>query len=77
MARCRARSPLLAIATAVLAAGVYLLALELLISRFASRALYPGWSLVAFGCILPVVLVLLALRRWLRRHPEVRRLFHV
>jgi hypothetical protein len=71
------RSPLPTIAVAVLAAGLYLLALELLISRFASRALYPGWSLVAFGCILPVVLVLLVLHRWLRRHPEVRRLFHV
>jgi len=73
----RRAPPLPAIALALLAAGLYLLGMELLLSRFASRRLYPGWSLVAFGCLLPVALVLLFLHRWLRHHPEVRKLFHL
>ena len=57
--------------------GLYLLGLEQILNRWASRATAPGWSLVAFGCILPVVLVLLFLRRSLRSRPELKKLFHL
>lgn len=75
--RGRLRAPLPATALALLAAGLYLVGLEQILNRHASRALWPGWSLVALGCILPVALVLLFLHRWLRQHPEVLRLFHL
>ncbi len=75
--RKRLRAPLPATALALLGAGLYVLGLEQILNRHASRSFSPGWSLIALGCILPVALVLLFLHRWLKQHPEVRRLFHV
>ncbi len=76
-ARGRAGAPLSATALGLLAVGLYLLGLEQILNRYAARVTAPGWSLVAFGCILPVVLVLLFLRRSLRSRPELRKLFHL
>ncbi len=73
----RRRPPLQVTALALLAAGLYLLGLEQILNRHLSRPFAPGWSLVAFGCIVPVVLVLLFLQRSLRSRPELRRLFHM
>ncbi len=75
--RGRLRTPLPATALSLMGAGLYLVGLEQILDRYASRELSPGWSLVALACILPVALVLLFLHRWLRQHPEVRRLFHM
>jgi hypothetical protein len=73
----RRRPPLQLTALALLAAGLYLLGLEQILNRYLSRSVAPGWSLVAFGCIVPVVLVLLFLHRSLRSRPELKRLFHL
>jgi len=72
------RSPFAAIAASLLAAGVFAFGLEVLLDRFLEGHIHPGWSLVALGSVLPVVLLLLYLRKWYRqRQVELQKLMHL
>ncbi len=53
-AAARRRPPLQVLALALLAAGLYLLGLEQILNRYASRALAPGWSLRSMMSAWPV-----------------------
>lgn len=72
------RSPFAAIAAALLAAGALAVGVELLLNRFLDRGWHAAWSLVALGCVLPLVALLLYLRTWYRqRQDELRKLLHL
>lgn len=72
------RSPFAAIAAALLAAGVFVVGLELLLDRFHGGRAHLGWSLIALGSLLPLVLLLLYLRTWYRhRQAELQKLLHL
>jgi hypothetical protein len=76
--RKRERSPLMAVAIAMLAAGLFLVGLELILNGYLYNRFFVSWSVVALACVLPSVLLLLHLRRWFRkRESEIRRLFHL
>ena len=53
--------------TAILAAGLFVVGLELLLNRYRDHRWFVSWSAVAFVCALPLVALLLYLRRWLKR----------
>ena len=57
---------------------MFVVGLELLLNRYLENRWFVSWSLVAFVCMLPLVLLLLYLRRWLRaRQGEIRKLLHL
>lgn len=71
-------SPFTTIATAVLAAGVFAVGLELLLNRYLDQRWFVSWSAVALVCTLPLVLLLLYLRKWFRlRRAEIQKLLHM
>jgi hypothetical protein len=71
-------SPLAAIALGVFAAGLLAQGVELAVNRFLTGVYFVSWSFVAFACVLPLVLLLLSVRRWVRKHrPEIEKLFHM
>lgn len=71
-------SPFAIIAAGLFAAGVFVVGLELLLSRFFDHRWSVSWSAVVFGCLLPLVSLLLYLRKWLKqRQAELRKLLHV
>lgn len=71
-------SPFAIIATAMLAAGLFVLGLELLLNRHFAGRLFVSWSAVAFACTLPLVVLLSYLRRRFKsRQEELRKLFHL
>jgi hypothetical protein len=71
-------SPFAATAAAMVAAGVFVLGLELLLNSYRDQRWFVSWSAVAFVCMLPLVLLLLYLRSWLRaRRGEIRKLLHL
>ncbi len=66
------------IAVTMVAAGVFVAGLELLLNRHLDDRWIVSWSLVAFLCMLPLILLLLYLRRWLgARQGEIRKLLHL
>ena len=72
------RSPFAAIAASLLAAGVFAFGLEVLLDHFLEGHMHPGWSLVALGSVLPLVLLLLYLRKWYQqRQAELQKLMHL
>jgi hypothetical protein len=71
-------SPVATIAAALVAAGVFVVGLELLLNSYLDHRWFVSWSAVAFVCMLPLVVLLLYLRRWLRaRQGEIRKLLHL
>lgn len=73
-----ALSPFATIAAALLASGLFVVGLELLLNSYFDRRWFVSWSAVAFVCMLPLVSLLLYLRKWLRqRQAEIRKLLHV
>jgi hypothetical protein len=71
-------SPVATIAAALVAAGVFVVGLELLLNSYLDHRWFISWSAVAFVCMLPLVFLLLYLRRWLRaRQEEIRKLLHL
>jgi hypothetical protein len=76
--RRRRRSPFAAIATVLLASGVFAVGLDLFINRYLGQRWSIGWSAVVFACLLPVIALLLFIRSWLgRRQAELRKLLHL
>jgi hypothetical protein len=76
--RRRRSSPAAALATVLLACGVFLLGLELLVNRYSGVGWTVGWSAVVFACLVPALGLLVFLRAWAgRRRAELRRLFHL
>lgn len=72
------RSPFAAIATVLLASGVFAVGLDLFLNRYFDQRWSIGWSAVVFACLLPVIALLLFLRTWLgRRRTELRKLLHL
>jgi hypothetical protein len=66
------------VAAAMVAAGLFVVGLELLLNSYLDHRWFVSWSAVAFVCVLPLVLLLLYLRRWLRaRQGEIRKLLHL
>jgi len=71
-------SPFAKIAAVMLAAGTFVVGLELLLNRFRDHHWFVSWSAVVFACMLPPALMLLYLRKWLRaRQGEIRKLLHL
>jgi hypothetical protein len=76
--RKRRLSPFANIATVLLACGVFVMGLELLLNRYADGLWQLSWSAVVFASLLPIVALLLYLRRWLgQRQQELRKLLHL
>jgi hypothetical protein len=74
----RRLSPFAVIAGALLAAGFFVVGLDLLLNHAREGRWAVGWSAVVFACVLPVVLLLLYLRKWYRhRQAELRKLLHI
>ena len=70
-------SPFVAIATAMSAAAVFVVGLELLLNRYLAGHWFVSWSAMAFACTLPLLLLLLYLRRRFKpRQAEIRKLLH-
>jgi len=71
-------SPFATVVTVMLAAGVFVVGLELLLRSYLDQRWFVSWSAVAFACMVPLLLLLLYLRRWLRaREVEIRKLLHL
>ncbi|MBU0741526.1 hypothetical protein KKG45_13520 [bacterium] len=71
-------SPFATIATAMLAAGAFAVGLELLLNRYFDHRWFVSWSALACVCMLPLVLLLLYLRKWLKeRQAEIRKMLHM
>ena len=76
--RRRRLSLLAAIATVLLAAGVFLVGLDLSLNRYMDHRWSFGWSAVVFACLLPVIALLIFLRVWFgRRRADLRKLLHL
>ncbi len=72
------RYPLIAIATVMVAAGAFLVGLELLLHSYLDQRWFISWSAVAVACMLPPLLLMLYLRGWfLARQLELRKLLHM
>lgn len=76
--RRRRLTPLAAVATVLLVAGVFLVGLDLFLNRYMAHHWSVGWSAVVFACLVPVIALLLFLRVWFgRRRLELRKLLHL
>jgi len=71
-------SPFPTIATAMSAAAVLVVGLELLLNRYLADRWFVSWSAVAFACTLPLVLLLFYLRKRFRpMQAEMRKRLHL
>jgi hypothetical protein len=71
-------SPFPTIATAMSAAAVLVVGLELLLNRYLADRWFVSWSAVAFACTLPLVLLLFYLRkRFKPMQAEMRKRLHL
>lgn len=75
--RSAAPSPFTIVALAFVAAGAFVVGLELILNRHLGVGWHVNWSLIAFGSTLPPALILLYLRKRLRsREAEIRKVLH-
>lgn len=78
VARRRRLSPSATTATVLLAAGVFMVGLDLFLNRSMAHRWTVGWSMVVCACLLPVIALVLLLRVWFgRRRAELRKLLHL
>lgn len=71
-------SPLPMLAVVTVSIGLFLLGLEAALNRYLANPFLVSWSLVASGCILPLVLFLFyAQVRLKRKHSEIRKILHL
>ena len=78
LARMLDLSPFPTIATAMSAAAVLAVGLELLLNRYLADRWFVSWSAVAFACTLPLVLLLFYLRkRFKPMQAEIRKRLHL
>jgi hypothetical protein len=71
------RSPFPTIATELMAAAVFVVGLELLLNKHLTDRWFVSWSAVTFACTLPLVLLLLYMRkRFKPMQAEIRKLLH-
>jgi len=71
-------SPFATLAACLVAAGVFVVGFELILNSFHHHRWFVSWSAVAFVCMLPLVLMLLYLRKWIgAREGEIRKLLHL
>jgi len=76
--RKRNLSLLASIATALLAAAVFVVGLELILNRYLTGRWFVSWSATTFGCTLPLVFLLLYLRKRVQpRQAEIRKFLHL
>ena len=67
-----------AIATALLAAAVFVVGLELILNRYLIDRWFVSWSATTFGCTLPLVFLLLYLRKRVQpKQAEIRKFLHL
>lgn len=78
VARNVALSTLSMVALALVAAGLLLLTVEAALHWFLTDRVFVSWSLLAFACLLPPVLLLFYVQHRLRGSgPEIRKRFHL
>lgn len=74
----RKLSTLPATAVVILAAGIFVVGLELIIKRYRGDEVLVSWSLVALACALAVFFLILWMNKRMReRHSEYRKVFHI
>jgi len=65
------------LAVSMVAAGLFMMSLELILHHYVHDRLYVSWSLVAFACILPLVgFLLYTHRRMKQKGFSFRKMFH-
>jgi hypothetical protein len=78
LVRLLAPSPFTIVALALVAAGAFVVGLELILNRYLGAGWQVNWSLIACGSSLPPALILLYLRKRLRsREAEIRKVLHL
>lgn len=66
------------VAVVFLASGVFVMGLELIVSRAITGSPIVSWSIIAFACALSLFFLILFINKRLReRHAEYRKIFHV
>ena len=70
-------STMLSLSVGTLAAGIFLLCLEVILNKFHHTDILISWSLVAFACILPVSGLFVYLQFRLNKGSELKKFFHI